>query len=79
MLSEIFPSNLKGVLYGVITGVSWSCKMIVTFSFPFIFATINEYTFLIFSGYLIVGSIIGIFVIQETKGKSLEELTSYLK
>lgn len=79
MLSEIFPSNLKGVFYGFITGVSWTCKMIVTFSFPFVFAAINEYTFLIFSGYLLFGSFVGLFLIQETKGKSLEELTSHLK
>jgi MFS family permease len=79
MLSEIYPYNLKSFYYGIITALGWTCKLTVTFTFPFLFAAIGEFTFLIFSAYMFFAALVGIFLLPETKGKSLEELTAHLE
>jgi MFS family permease len=78
MLSEIFPSDVKGFFYGIVTAINWICKIMVTFSFPTLTRALHAYTFLPYAFFLYVAVIIAFFLVVETKGKTLEELTGDL-
>lgn len=79
MLSEIFPTSVKGIFYGLITAVNWSCKLFITFTFPISNSYIKEYSFLPYAIYLYFATVVSIFLIPETKGKTIEELSKELE
>lgn len=79
MLSEIFPYNVKGLFYGIITAINWTCKLFITFTFPLSNSLIKEYSFFPYAIYLYFAVVVSIFLVPETKGKSIEQLSKELE
>ncbi|MBN2650784.1 MAG: sugar porter family MFS transporter [Spirochaetales bacterium] len=75
IISEIFPTKVRGAAMSVATFFLWLACYAVTQLFPiFVDKLGNIGTFLIFSFFSLLGLLFAIFVIPETKGKSLEEI-----
>ncbi|XP_014242296.1 facilitated trehalose transporter Tret1-like isoform X2 [Cimex lectularius] len=73
ILAEIFPSNIKGIASSISCLTNWMFAFIVILSFQSVKVAIGEdWTFWIFSSIMILGCIFVIFVIPETKGKSID-------
>lgn len=72
LISEIFPTNIKA--WGLIVTLVWSSFLafLVTLGFPLIvYSWGMHFCFLIFFIFCVLGLLFIIFVIPETKGKTL--------
>ena len=79
LFSELFPNQVRGLAISFVglinSGVSFSVQLI----FPWELQNFgNSVTFLIYGLFAIVGLVIVMHVLPETKGKSLEELEAEL-
>lgn len=86
LLSEIFPSKIRGKAMSLATGMLWVACFALTFTFPILFGSGKNTglltplnTFLIFSGINLIYFLILYKNIPETKGKSLEEIEKTIK
>jgi MFS family permease len=75
MISEIFPSQVRGKAVAVAAAVNWGAAFIVSVTFLSLIDAIGEVaTFLLFA-VLCVAAFVWIKAkVPETKGKSLEEI-----
>src|SRR5690606_10161883 len=74
-ISEIFPNEVraKGQTLGSLT--HWVLAAVITFVFPVLTEEIGGgYTFLIFTGCMVLQLLYVLKIMPETKGKSLEEM-----
>ncbi len=75
LLSEIFPTKIRGMAISVIGFVNSSTSTIVTLVFPWELENLgNVTTFLIYIVFAAIGFVLLAKLLPETKGKSLEEL-----
>ncbi|NNF03252.1 MAG: sugar porter family MFS transporter [Rhodothermales bacterium] len=79
MLSELFPTRLRGIGISIIgfinSFVSWS----VQFLFPLELSTIGSAgTYLLYGLFAAIGFVVLYFILPETKGRSLEQLEEEL-
>jgi sugar porter (SP) family MFS transporter len=79
LFSEIFPNRIRGVcmaFMGVVnSGVSW----FIQFIFPFELATLGSAgTFLVFAVFAAICAVLLMWLMPETRGRSLEELEKEL-
>lgn len=80
MISEIFPTKLRGLGMGVTVFCLWTTNAIVGFSFPVLLSAIGlSSTFFLFTGIGIISITFVAKFLPETKGKSLEELEAYFR
>ncbi|SFU46432.1 MFS transporter, sugar porter (SP) family [Pustulibacterium marinum] len=78
-ISEIFPNHLRasGQAFGCST--HWVLAAVIPSMVPFLFSTIGAaWVFAIFAFMMVLQLIFAIFMMPETKGKSLEELSKEL-
>lgn len=74
-ISEIFPNHLRASGQAFGSSTHWVLAAIIPSMIPFLFSTIGAGTvFLIFTIMMIFQLLFVIFMMPETKGKSLEEL-----
>lgn len=74
-ISEIFPNHLRASGQAFGSSVHWILAAIIPSMIPFLFSTIGAGTvFLIFAVMMVFQLLFVIFMMPETKGKSLEEL-----
>ncbi|KFF06389.1 sugar porter family MFS transporter [Flavobacterium reichenbachii] len=74
-ISEIFPNHLRASGQAFGSSVHWILAAIIPSMVPFLFSTIGPGTvFLIFAVMMVFQLLFVIFMMPETKGKSLEEL-----
>lgn len=74
-ISEIFPNHLRASGQSFGSSVHWVLAAIIPSMIPFLFSTIGPGTvFLIFAVMMVFQLFFVIFMMPETKGKSLEEL-----
>ncbi|NPD91320.1 sugar porter family MFS transporter [Xylanibacter muris] len=79
LISELFPNNVRAVAVATCTLALWIGSSTLTFTFPFLNASLGSYgTFWIYSGVCMAGFIFFIIRLPETKGKSLENLQKEL-
>ncbi|WP_373524173.1 sugar porter family MFS transporter [Aquiflexum sp.] len=77
ILSEIFPNRIRGMAMSMATLCLWIASFALTFSFPLLNSTLNASgTFWLYGIICLVGYLFIIKKLQETKGKSLEEIES---
>jgi len=76
IISEIFPAGIRAYAVGVAVGVNWTANFLVALLFPSIEDLLGKYTFLLFAGVVIVFTVFTWFLVPETKGKSIEELSA---
>ena len=79
VISEIFPTQLRGTAMSVATGVLWLMNWIITQTFPIAIDRIGSAsTFLIYAAMAFLSLLFVAFALPETKGKSLEEIAQSL-
>jgi len=75
LLSELFPNRYRGLAIGVIGFINSFVSWIVQLVFPWELSNFgNAISFLIFGGIALLGFLILLKILPETKGKSLEQI-----
>ena len=75
VLSEIFPTRMRGSAMAIATVALWIADFAVTLSFPVIADRLNETTaFWMYALMCAVDFFFMLFLLPETKGKTLEEI-----
>ena len=79
MLSELFPTWVRGLAISLIGFVNSFTSWAVQFIFPWELSNLgNAFTYLIFGILAVIGFVIFARILPETKGKSLEEIEADL-
>jgi len=79
LFSELFPNRVRGIAISFVGFINSATAFLVTFIFPWELSTIgNAYTFLIYGLFAVVGLILVMRILPETKERSLEELETIL-
>ena len=78
-ISEIFPNHLRGYGQSFGSSVHWVLAAVIPSSIPFLFSSIGPgVVFTIFAGMMVLQLLFVIFMMPETKGVPLEELSQKL-
>lgn len=79
VLSEIFPTKIRGVAMAIATFSLWTACFILTYTFPILKDKIGAYgTFWLYAIVCTLGFVFIYLKLPETKGKSLEEIEKEL-
>src|SRR5690606_33420510 len=79
VLSEIFPNKIRGAAMSVATLMLWAACYLLTLTFPIFMEWLNAAnTFWIYAVICILGFLVILKYLPETKGVSLEELEQKL-
>lgn len=80
IISEIYPSRIKGLAMSFSTAVSWLCTFLTVQFTPIISGSIGmQWVFAIFAIFSLLAFVFVKMWIPETKGKSLEKIEKELK
>ncbi len=79
LISEIFPNKVRGSATAVAVICLWAAYFLLVFTFPVLFAKMQDATFYIYAAVCIAGFLFIAFKVKETKGKSLEELENIMQ
>jgi len=75
IVSELFPTSVRGYAVSISVGVNWTSNFIVALSFPLIQNALGSYTFILFAVIVFFFTIFTWILLPETKGKSIEQLS----
>ncbi|NDV57856.1 MFS transporter [Bacteroides sp. 519] len=79
VLSEIFPTRIRGAAMAVATFFLWVASFVLTYTFPIMNETLGASgTFWIYGGICVAGFLFIRSQLPETKGKTLEEIENEL-
>ena len=79
LLSEIFPTRLRGIFMGGAVFAMWIANFLISLSFPMLLASVGlSGAFFIFGLIGIAGAIFVMKCIPETRNRSLEQIEHYL-
>ena len=79
LLSEIFPNHMRGLAISTVGFINSGVSFLVQLVFPWELATIGSAaTFLIYGGFALVGLGLVYWMVEETKGRSLEQIEDRL-
>lgn len=79
LFSEIFPNYIRGLAVSFVGFINSAVSFLVQLIFPWELSYLgNSLTFLIYGLFAAAGLLIVMFILPETKGKSLEELEEIL-
>ncbi len=79
ILSEIFPTRIRGAAMALATFALWVACFILTYTFPLLNAGLGAAgTFWVYAGICLAGFAFIALKLPETKGKSLEEIETEL-
>lgn len=79
LLAEIFPNRVRAIAVATSTFALWVGSATLTYTFPLLNNALGSYgTFWIYSAVCLAGLLFCIFMLPETKGKSLEQLEKEL-
>ena len=75
MISEIYPTRVRGRAMSLATFANWGSNLLVTFTFPLLIAALGgSATFWIYGAMGILAWIFCYRLVPETKGRTLEEI-----
>ena len=78
VLSEVFPSRVRGTAMAVATASLWAACFVLTYTFPLLEARLGTAgTFWVYAGVCAVGFVCVYRWLPETKGKTLEEIEGF--
>ena len=78
IISEIFPTKIRGQTMSIATLVLWASCYVVSQTFPMLVEVIgNAKTFWIYAGCSLAGLVFVALAVPETKGRTLEEIEHY--
>lgn len=78
LIAEIFPNKIRDKATTAAVVSLWAAYFILVFTFPVLFEKLQEQSFYIYSAICILGFLFVWRKVKETKGKTLEELESFL-
>ena len=77
LISEIFPNRVRGAAVSIAVSALWIACFILTYTFPLLnHALGSAQTFWLYAAICFLGFIVVLWKVQETKGKTLEEIES---
>ncbi|MCY9272025.1 sugar porter family MFS transporter [Bacillus inaquosorum] len=80
LMPELFPSKARGAATGFTTLVLSAANLIVSLVFPLMLSAMGiAWVFMIFSVICLLSFFFALYMVPETKGKSLEEIEASLK
>ena len=80
LMSEIFPTRLRGIFMGGAVFSRWIANFLISLFFPILLAWLGlSGTFFIFAGIGVFGAIFVIKCVPETRHRSLEQIEHYLR
>lgn len=75
VISEIFPNRIRGAAVSVAVFALWTACTVLTFTFPLLNASLGAHgTFWLYGAISVLGFVVILKKLPETKGKSLEEI-----
>jgi sugar porter (SP) family MFS transporter len=74
LISEIFPNKIRSAATSIAVLSLWAAYFVLVFTFPILFERLKDSTFYIYAVICVLGFIFIWRNVQETKGKTLEEL-----
>ena len=78
ILSEVFPSRVRGTAMAIATASLWAACFVLTYTFPLLNASLGTAgTFWVYAGVCMLGFLGVKKWLPETKGKTLEEIESF--
>lgn len=79
LFSELFPNRVRGVAISIVGLVNSSVSFLVQLLFPWQLANLgSSFTFLVYGIFALLGLGLVLWLLPETKGRTLEELESNL-
>ncbi|VVC25778.1 Sugar/inositol transporter,Major facilitator superfamily domain,Major facilitator, sugar transporter- [Cinara cedri] len=79
LMGEIFPSQIKGIACSIVCISNWFFVFLVTKFFTTLVSAIYIYnTFWLFTFFSVLGTLFVLFIVPETKGKTLDEIQELL-
>ncbi len=79
LISELFPNRIRGAAMSVAVLSLWIACTVLTLSFPYLKNMLGAHgAFWIFGGICVVGFIVMLKHLPETKGKTLEDIERQL-
>jgi MFS family permease len=79
LFSELFPNRIRGIAISFVGLVNSAVAFLVTLVFPWQLETLGSSgTFLIYGLFAVVGLVLVMRILPETKGQSLEALEAKL-
>jgi MFS family permease len=79
LFSELFPNRVRGLAISFVGLINSAVSFLVQLLFPWELQTLgNSVTFLIYGLLAIVGLVLVMRILPETKGRSLEQLEAEL-
>jgi sugar porter (SP) family MFS transporter len=80
VLSEIFPSRVRGTALAISSASLWAACFVLTYTFPLLNASLGTAgTFWLYAGVCVLGFLGVRRWLPETKGKTLEEIEAFWK
>lgn len=74
LISEIFPNRLRSYAVAIATFALWGANFIVSLTFPSLLRHLKGYSFTIYGSMCVLCLLFVLKYLQETKGKTLEEI-----
>lgn len=79
LTAELTPVKASGSVGSIATCLNWSMNFLVGQCFPILFSKIQGYSFIVFCLFGFLYAVIVYFLLPETKGRTLEDITAELK
>src|SRR5699024_11106093 len=76
LLGEMFPNRIRGFAMAISTAGNWIANFLVTLTFPALRDTSLSMTYGIYALLALLSFVFVYFLIPETKGKELEEMST---
>ncbi len=74
LIAEIFPNRLRSYAVAIATFTLWGANFIVSLTFPYLLNSLKGYCFVIYGSMCVVCLLFVLKYLEETKGKTLEEI-----
>lgn len=74
LISEIFPNRLRSYAVAISTFALWGANFIVSLTFPTLLKKVEGYSFVIYGSMCVLCLLFVLKYVEETKGKTLEEI-----
>jgi MFS family permease len=79
LISEIFPNKVRGLATSVAVVSLWAAYFVLAFTFPILAKKLGTYgPFWLYAGICLLGFFFIKSKVKETKGKTLEELETFI-
>ncbi|KAA6346469.1 D-xylose-proton symporter [termite gut metagenome] len=79
LISEIFPNTIRGKAVAIAVAFQWVFNYIISSTFPALYDFSPVFSYSLYGSICIIATFFVWFFVPETKGKTLEDMTSFWK